>query len=411
MLLKYASLVSLAVLLVLAGGCQLIDGGNGSGEEGTILWTFTTDRCTGEMPALGPDGTIYTTVSDSATGTPARVVAIGPQGGKLWESADLDHWEASWPVVGSDGTIYVVGYQTVYAFTPGGVLKWTWSPDGNPVPVAPIGEPALGPDGTIYVTHSSGGPFHRWLVALNPNGSVLWGRDLTITMSDSDAIARGLTVGADGTIYVYNDHKVYAFHSDTGARKWYFDLGDYSMTADLGFAVGTEGSVYVPCYNAGGGKLLALSPTGAKRWEYSFPTGPGIPIVGSDDTVYVPAGPILYAIGSTGGLKWQASLTRNIAPRSLALAADGTIYLSAEHLTALNPGGTVRWTLQGIVSEGAPAIGYDGTLYLASGCNYSPAIDARGYVTAVSGSAPVAGSPWPRPRGGNGNPGSPEAIP
>ena len=409
---KYAWM-SLLLAAMFMGGCRLIDGGTGGTvQPGTILWTYTSSMCTGDMPALGPNGTVYTTVLEGGgSWIPARVVALDPQGKVLWESMELDHWEVSWPVVGPDGTVYVVGYQTVYAFTPGGRLDWSWSPNGSPVPVAEIGGLTLGPDGTIYVTHSTGGPFHRWLVALNPDGSILWGRDLTVTMSDPDAIAYCLTVGADGTIYAYNDHRVYGFHSDTGAQKWSFDLGDYYMTESLGFALGPDGTIYVPCFKPRGGKLLALLPSGTKIWEYSFPVAPGIPVVGVDGTAYVPAGPVLYALSPSGGLKWETSLSRNIAPRSLALAADGTIYLSSEHLTALNSSGVYLWSVEGIVSQGAPAIGSDGTLYLASGCNYSPAVDARGYLMAIAGTSPLAGSSWPRPRGANGNPGSPRVGP
>lgn len=95
-------------------------------------------------------------------------------------------------------------------------------------------------------------------------------------------------------------------------------------------------------------------------------------MIGEDGTVYVSAGSGIYAFASVRTLKWRRSLTYSAAPCGMALASDGT----------------VRWEIDGIASEGAPAIGADGTLYVASGCNYSPKINARGYVVAIAGSAP-----------------------
>jgi len=89
-------------------------------------------------------------------------------------------------------------------------------------------------------------------------------------------------------------------------------------------------------------------------------------VIGEDGTVYVSAGSGIYTFASVGTLKWRRGLTYSAAPCGMALASDGT----------------VRWEIDGIASEGAPAIGADGTLYVASGCNYSPKINARGYGVA-----------------------------
>jgi outer membrane protein assembly factor BamB len=106
------------------------------------------------------------------------------------------------PVIASDNTILALSTQaTLYAFTPDGVLLWNVQV-GEPIkaifqPSQP--SPVLGSDGTIYVLVA------RKLVALSPAGKQIWELPLS---ADSPVPP---TLAMDGTIYVgTSDGVVYA---------------------------------------------------------------------------------------------------------------------------------------------------------------------------------------------------------
>jgi len=260
-------------------------GGSGGALTGTIKWQCTIDSDVGicDTPAIGPDGNIYVTGGGgTSTWVPARLYCVSPQGSKLWRSQDLDHMGASYPVIAADGTIYVVGYYTLYDFNPNGTLKWEWTTpeDGDPYPHAQICGATLGADGTIYTAHCQGGSYHRHLFALNPDGSMKWARDLA-----DPNIGNGIgafTVGKDGVLYGQGTHwvnnSIYALNPDSGSILWDMEPGTYVNQG--GMAIGSDGTIYVPL--AGGTpRLAAITPDGAIKWEYDMAT-PGIPSIGSD---------------------------------------------------------------------------------------------------------------------------------
>lgn len=88
--------------------------------EGAAIWT---------APSVAPDGTIYT-----ATGRGPgfrHLHAIDPSGRILWESApqrsldDLDSGAViSCPVIDDDGDVYLGDSNQLWAFRPGGEVKW-----------------------------------------------------------------------------------------------------------------------------------------------------------------------------------------------------------------------------------------------------------------------------------------------
>jgi hypothetical protein len=96
------------------------------------------------------------------------------------------------------------------------------------------------------------------------------------------------------------------------------------------------------------------------------------PGVGSDGTVYAnDTSGNLYAISSTGGLKWifKAGFSGGYGP--VAVSADGTIYVaSLGTIYAVNPNGTLKWQFtespggQGVI--GGPGIGPDGNIYVVT---------------------------------------------
>lgn len=386
-------------------------GGSGGGLTGTIKWQWDTesDASICGTPAIGPDGNIYVTVGIGGMSyiwVAERLFCISPQGSMLWKSQELDHSAAGdQPVIGSDGTIYVVGYYKLYAFNPNGTLKWEWTTpeDGDPYPHAQICGPTLGADGTIYTVHCGGGNYKRHLFAINPNGTLKWAYS-----TDSIFGLSGITIGKNGEVYgslgswaAYENYPIYAFNPDNGSILWQSVGLGYSVN-QAGMAVGSDGTIYVPLI----GKLVALNPNGTVKWEHDMAT-PGIPSIGTDGSIYafgVNGG--LHALTSSGAPKW--SIENGVSgAHGVAIDADGTIYVDGwdgwfeghGNFQAINPDASLKWALEIPSWGGSPAIGSDGTIYVTGGLR-------PGVLTAVHGSSPLAPSPWPRSRHDNRNTGA-----
>jgi hypothetical protein len=102
---------------------------------GTTLWHYPAGA-TASVPALGSHGTIYL---GSAVGLVAPSL--------MARSWTYSSGKTRGPVVAPTDTVYVIGSgPAVYALGPDGTLVWR-----QPLPGI-SGTPALGPDGTIYVT-------------------------------------------------------------------------------------------------------------------------------------------------------------------------------------------------------------------------------------------------------------------
>ena len=75
--------------------------------------------------------------------------------------------------------------------------------------------------------------------------------------------------------------------------------------------------------------------------------------------------------------KLWAYVTGNIVDSSPAIGPDGTIYVGSKDskLHAINPDGTLRWTVSGTYSfDCSPAVGLDGTVYMGANDGYLRAI-------------------------------------
>ncbi len=218
------------------------------------------------------------------------------------------------------------------------VLKWTFQ-TGAPIYASPV----VG-RGRVYVVNADGN-----LYALNLQRQLLWtfqtGRRVNLALHASSA-----AIGSDGTVYV------------AGC----IQCNNYNRTAP------PQGILY------------ALNPAGQLKWNLTIPnSGEGIdtltsPTIGSDGTIYVSdVGFRVIAVNPDGTLKWQL-FTHGEVVGSPAVAPDGTVYATIDDpgppvgacrvlnkcLAALNPDGSVKWTLQAGGGFSSPAVGSDGTVYV-----------------------------------------------
>ena len=288
--------------------------------------------------------------------------------GTLKWSYTTGGWVGS-PAIGGDGTIYVSsstysndGEGKLYAINPDGKLKWSYT-SGDKAYFTP----AVGGDGTIYVAGSSstyGDDDEGKLYAINPDGTLKWSYNTGDTLSSSPAI------GMDGTIYLSSGYNLSALNPD-GTLKWSYNTEDWLSSSP---AIGDDGTIYV---GSDRGNLYAINPDGTLKWNYStyfdgqaFPPL-STPSLGDDGTIYI-CSEVLYAFNPDGTLKWTFPLAGYMLP-SPAIGSDGTVYVGSDALYAINPDGTQKWAYNiysdgewGMVSFSSPVIGGDGTIYVGS---------------------------------------------
>ncbi len=333
----------------------------------TPLWHQSSLRIDA-APAVGPDGTIYTT-------THSYLIAWSPDGTRRWSYQVDDVIIDSAPVLGGDGTIYFGVYTNFYAMKPDGTTRWKFGGTGY-IPNAP----AIGSDGTIYFGDTAGRLF-----ALSPNGFLNWKLDTGGPITSSIAIATG------GTLVFGSGSSLVAV-SPGGIRTWTVHTGDQLYSSP---ALAEDGTIYVGSTD---GMLYAVTAGGQIKW--TFDAGSPIrssPVLADDGTVYVgsdgvtsPDQPVpmgkLFAINPDGTKRWEFA-ARGSVRGGAAVAEDGTIYFAeAGYVHALNSDGTERWDY--LLNENTAAsstIGLDGTLY----------VGASGSLSAFPGGSGPAHSSWP----------------
>ena len=209
-------------------------------------------------------------------------------------------------------------------------------------------------------------------VAVEADGAPRWAF-ATMSSFTQGNILSSPAIGADGTVYVGVEigsststtpsGKLFAI-SPSGARRWEFTTPDW---IDSTPAVGADGTIYFGCWD---GNLYALRPDGSKKW--SLPLGAYVsasPAIGADGTIYVGAGNGNFcAVNPDGSLKWLFPALYWIES-SPAIAPDGTIYFGSDdnNVYALRSDGSLKWQYAtGNDVVGSPAIAADGTVYVGS---------------------------------------------
>jgi hypothetical protein len=99
------------------------------------------------------------------------------------------------PSIASDGTLYVGGWETLWAIYPNGTMRWAF--DLGPDRHIHQSSPAISADGTIYVGTNIGEGAGGEIIAVNPDGTERWRKMVAQKWVESSP-----SIDKDGTVYI-----------------------------------------------------------------------------------------------------------------------------------------------------------------------------------------------------------------
>ncbi len=250
--------------------------------NGRVNWRFRMDAPYSVVrPVIGPDGTIY--VVDVFQ----HLYALAPDGGLKWIANDAGDKGVA---VGADGSIYAASESHIKAFNPDGSLKWTFVQDPRAFICLGV---AVGPDGNIYSVGVQG----LGVFSLTPAGELRWAvpEPYDRLIVDYAEIVFGMNGSTQQLYFGANSHTRALRLDGTPV----FTLGGTFQPA-----IGPDGSVHSP--------LAAFSPNGSKLWSFvsPYPYNDLSPAdVGWNGVHYVTQNLIqLFAFNANGSVLWKATL-------------------------------------------------------------------------------------------------------
>ena len=198
----------------------------------------------------------------------------------------------------------------------------------------------------------------------------------------------------DGTV-------LYTSHTDPDQFSWSSSAPDFATVEKSGVTLVlvtgvSEGTATISATSEDVTGEMTVTVREHARPAWALPVGAGWitagTTVGADGTVYVVNSQYgttshLFALSPQGSVLWTV-VTPFRVMSTPAIGDDGTLYLAssadgAGRLFAVDPGGTVRWVVEGIYPiRSSPAIGSDGTIYVA-GHDHVYAVDPQGEIQWV----------------------------
>lgn len=308
------------------------------------------------------------------------------------------------PAIGADGTIYVTNNEEkIFAVNRNGTQQWAFG--GGPYADRDMGHIAAALDQNYLYT-----PRRAGLHALRlTSGESDW------TAGVGFKVSGAVSILPNGVIVYTGVGRLDAVYGE-GRTVWQYPVMDPPMTVDMilrsggripagnfwlesGIAVGSDGTLYACGTDS---RLVALGWDGTYKWEFKTKTRTvnlASPVIAADGTIYFASEDgMLYALNGDGTQKWAVSTGGTIAATPM-LATDGTIYVvNSAALVAVSPEGqVVEKAVRGAGAESSPTLGPDGTIYVVTGGTE---------VTAFTGShGALMNSAWPKFQGDLANSG------
>jgi outer membrane protein assembly factor BamB len=243
--------------------------------NGSVKWTFSgfpTNGATLASPTIGTDGTIYVASLDN------YLYAINPNGTLKWESPSAgDSYYLICPAIGQDGTIYAAAADGIRAFNPvDGSIKWAFG-------LSAYSSPAIGPDGSIYISDPGSGRF----IKRDQSGNVLWNVPMISYPVEVPQVSSP-AIDSNGIIYLANTTfistgYIIAIDPVDGSTIWQTNYPDPFLSS---VTIDGNGTLFVV---SGGGDVLALNSTnGTELWRFDTVGSPWSSVsIGQNNTLYI----------------------------------------------------------------------------------------------------------------------------
>ena len=281
--------------------------------DGALRWVVPSVGSYGG-PSIGADGTTY-------VGSGSTITAIAPNGSVRWTYTEPTAGQGviAGPTVGPDGNIFVIsdyGGLGAYALSPTGQLLW--SNPGNPTfsEYGQLGaEIVFGPLG-LYAAFDEVAVAPSTMFGLSLGGTQQWARPLGGSDDMFMQQQRQPAIGADGSLYLTamggaNGWGLRRVDPSNGNVLW-----NYSPWPSNGMSppsVGPDGSVY---FSRSLAYLESVASNGQSRWTFSDGSIVDQPAVSPDGSVVVAGnrpnfgepGSARGWNASTGALAWQVDL-------------------------------------------------------------------------------------------------------
>ena len=276
---------------------------------GQTLWSVNlTYTPVTAAPKVGPDGTVYIHSDD--------LYAITSNGHILWTKNSSDPKAVD---VGSDGTVYSGSGSTVFAYSPTGVLLWSFTepPGGQGI----MAGPTVGSDGNIYVITDGGG---LGAFSLTPTGSLRWNVPGYVNFQGT----------GNTPVPLAGDRLYFAEDVSPGCTSFSEGINSITFSGQLAWCVSHSGisrPAASPNSNAhvhDFGVLYTYTPAGDLAWSFSFPFPSGTligPSVGPEGNVYIFHNyQDLWSFTSAGVVRWTAKGVAGVNfPVDPAISPDG----------------------------------------------------------------------------------------
>ncbi len=251
-------------------------------EDSTIYFHSTVDTL---FYALYPDGTVkWIYKYNGSGGISGKCGVVGEDYlhfvRNTWETDGGSYW-SYYHILNKDGTLYWQNDR--------GGTYWYY----NRLYSSPI----MGTDGTIYVVGDSGAAAAKDVKLYAFDDTLLLWTSFLKQAQSGTTYPSIPAVGPDGTIYIALDDSIYAINPD-GTRKWSMDRGK----GDLAVSVGSNGSIYFVSgwYDS----LTAVDPSGNVLWKWGSPSSlhsiHTVPAIGWGVTLYFVYGKYLMLLTADG---------------------------------------------------------------------------------------------------------------
>ena len=308
----------------------------------TVRWTYGSGYDDSHTSAVqDADGNLYLGGN--------RMISLTADGSLRWETSVVVGGRVYYPTLGKGNVVYYLDNTQLKALnTDDGSEVWSYnvtdSDDYNNGPV-------IGPDGTIYVLGRSK------QYAINSDGTLKWK-------------TTGLDARMGPSAAVDPDSGNLAISGESGGalKLAYPDGRKYGNTGGAGItktsAMAVDGSVYVSGRNAGNG-VYAINADGTLKWYYAGLGGGALGGLSADDSLFfLNSGSNLYALDTTGGSVTWGPTAFGGTTWTADLAVDpfnDVIY--AGNYAINQSDGSFKWKYTGLGNCDFPTIGLDNTLY------------------------------------------------